>query len=550
MRLSTLLDFIDERNNKNTQLIEEKKQNFTFEIDNGGFLRHPRIKTGKIKAREFQLNISKNALLKNTLVVLPTGLGKTIIAAFVSAEILHSKKGKIIFLAPTKPLVNQHKETFEKILIFNDNNEKRVIFTGDIKPKERVKIFNFDDTKIIFSTPQLIKNDLKKEGYSLKDVDLLIIDEAHRAVGNYAYVFIAEKYMEIENPLILALTASPGGKKERINEVIKNLYIEQIEARTEDDFDVKEYVKEIRIFWEKVSLTEKQKDIQKILEKFLIEKIEKLQKVGFLTYKKAKYVSKKDLIEIGNKLKKRLFSRRIKKGYLFGLMYNQSLALLFYHCIELLETQGNKPLFEYMKRIFEKENPNRAEKSFVNNLEVREIYSMLKKEVEEQKISHPKLEPLTKIVEKQFNEKRDSLILIFSQYRDTIDSIIHELNLNKIKAIKFVGQASRYGKKGLSQEKQKEILDKFKNHEFNILVASSVAEEGIDIPNVDLVIFYEPIPSEIRAIQRRGRTGRSNIGKVVILITENSRDEAYLYAEMQREKKMQKMINWLKKKSQ
>ncbi len=113
--------------------------------------------------------------------------------------------------------------------------------------------------------------------------------------------------------------------------------------------------------------------------------------------------------------------------------------------------------------------------------------------------------------------------------------------------MRFVGQSSRTDK-GLKQQEQKEILDQFRTGEHNILVASSVAEEGLDIPAVDLVVFYEPIPSEIRSIQRRGRTGRSEVGRVVILIAKDSRDEAYLWAERSREKKMQRIVKWLRNK--
>jgi ERCC4-related helicase len=107
---------------------------------------------------------------------------------------------------------------------------------------------------------------------------------------------------------------------------------------------------------------------------------------------------------------------------------------------------------------------------------------------------------------------------------------------------RFVGQTDRDGDAGLSQTEQTEILDRFRKREFNILVASQVAEEGLNIPAVDMVVFYEPIPSAVRAIQRRGRTGRNEVGKVVMLVTEDSRDEAFLYAETGREKKMKKIV--------
>ncbi|MEM2918508.1 MAG: helicase-related protein [Candidatus Altiarchaeota archaeon] len=526
----SLLDFI------------EKEGKF-FIID--GFIKHSKIKVGILKAREFQVKIAEKALKRNTLVVLPTGLGKTIIAAMVAAEILNSKKGKILFLAPTKPLVMQHMQTFEKILALSEE-ESMAIFTGEINVRERVA--KFDRSRIIFSTPQIIKNDTSTLRYSLKDVDLLIIDEAHRASGKYAYVHIAKEFSNLSKGLILAMTASPGSKRKKIMELIKNLNISQVEVRTREDIDVRNYVKEIKIFWEKVSLDEKQKEMQKIFYEILKERIEKLQRLGFLSYKKAEYVSKKDLLLIEEKIRKMLSNNK-KKGYLFGIMQNQIIALFAYHCSELLETQGILPLYDYLNRIRKKEKLSKAEKAFINDKRIEKIFSFIEN-FSLSKTSHPKIQSLLKVVSEQLNEKQDSLILIFSQYRDTINSLFDELKkLPNVKAIKFIGQSSRHGRKGLSQKEQKEILEKFKAHEYNTLIASSVAEEGLDIPNVDLVVFYEPIPSEIRAIQRRGRTGRINIGKVVILITDDSKDEAYLNAEIQREKKMQKIVEWLKKQS-
>ena len=75
------------------------------------------------------------------------------------------------------------------------------------------------------------------------------------------------------------------------------------------------------------------------------------------------------------------------------------------------------------------------------------------------------------------------------------------------------------------------------------MVATSIAEEGLDIPQVDLVVFYEPIPSEIRYIQRRGRTGRKSAGTVVILATKNTIDERYLYSSKRRIEKMKQILS-------
>jgi len=95
----------------------------------------------------------------------------------------------------------------------------------------------------------------------------------------------------------------------------------------------------------------------------------------------------------------------------------------------------------------------------------------------------------------------------------------------------------------MDQNEQSTILQSFTDGEFDVLVATSIAEEGLDIPQVDLVVFYEPIPSEIRYIQRRGRTGRKSSGRVIILAAKDTIDERYLYASKRRMEKMKQILS-------
>jgi superfamily II DNA/RNA helicase len=136
-------------------------------------------------------------------------------------------------------------------------------------------------------------------------------------------------------------------------------------------------------------------------------------------------------------------------------------------------------------------------------------------------------------------------VLIFTQYRDTARHIVEVLSENGIKASRFVGQAKRQGDPGMKQDEQSSILDSFRNGDFDVLVATSIAEEGLDIPEVDLVIFYEPIPSEIRYIQRRGRTGRKSAGTVMILAAKETIDERHLNASKRRVQKMKQILSSL-----
>jgi len=176
---------------------------------------------------------------------LPTGTGKTLIAIMLSIQRFEKYPlQKILIIAPTKPLIEQHFESFKKNI--PEDWADMQLFTGKTSAEKRKKIW--ETAEFIFSTPQCISNDIKKELYKLSDVSLLVIDECHRCLKNYAYNAIAQRYkMQATNPRILGLTASPGGDKQTIQEVCKNIGASAIEIRTRDSPDVKPYIQDIEI---------------------------------------------------------------------------------------------------------------------------------------------------------------------------------------------------------------------------------------------------------------------------------------------------------------
>ncbi len=490
-----------------------------------GFVKHELIKDNTIEQRLYQQLILASAIKGNTLVVAPTALGKTVIAIMLSAyRLAKFKDGKVVMLAPTKPLVVQHANSFKKFLKIPE--DKIVVFTGQINSEKRKKLFK--EAKVICATPQVLQNDIIAGSYTLEDVVLLVFDEAHRAVGDYAYVFIAKKYMEqAKNKLILALTASPGSSEEKILEVCSNLYINNIEIRTENDPDVKPYVKGIEISWVKVELPKELKEIKKYLETCFKELVLELKSfnVNITDF------TKKELLSIRENLISEIEANPDEDVY-------KALALIsacinVQHALELLETQGLEPLRKYFERL--KASSSKASKIlFENDSFYRAYFYSQKYEVE-----HPKLKKLIEIVEERVRNKKKGIV--FVQYRDTARKIVDALS-TVAKPVRFVGQANKDEDKGLTQKQQIEILDKFRKGYYNVLVATSVAEEGLDIPKVDFVVFYEPIPSEIRSIQRRGRTGRASAGEVIVLVTKNTRDEAFYWSSVYKEKRMKKLL--------
>lgn len=497
------------------------------------WITHPLIKDQKIESRLYQQVLAADVLKKgNSMIVAPTALGKTIVAVLVAAERLKAFKGsKVLILAPSKPLVVQHEESFREFM-----NVPATSLTGDIKPEERAK--RWDDHQIICATPQTIESDLISSRYSLEDVSLLVFDECHRGVGSYSYVYLGEKYQkEGKNPLVLGLTASPGSVEDKINEVCENLFIRDVIIKSEEDSDVVPYFNPVKVKWVKIELNDELKEIKKSIDATLKAKLNTLKKMGII---KSINMSKKDVLKAKAAAQNRISrsSNPPKKCYLAVSVLTAVINIM--HSLELLETQGIITLDKYFQRLRKKRT--KAAKSLLVDENFKKAIS-LTKIARNNGVEHPKLPKLVKILKKELNKNKNSKIIVFTQFRDTVDNIFEKCIENDIKAVKFFGQAAKEGEKGLTQKKQKEIIKSFKMGVYDVLISTSVAEEGIDIPAVDLVILYEPVPSEIRMIQRRGRTGRKNKGKMYILITKGTRDEAYYWSSIHKEQKMKTQLS-------
>lgn len=516
------------------------------------YVEHPVIWNRSIELRSYQKNIADSAQRRNTMVILPTALGKTVISLLVCADMLYNYRDKrILVMAPTRPLVSQHRKYFSSVLKISEENIASV--TGKILPYARRAVWDRTDIRLMFATPEVVKNDLEEGRLNLKDFGLLVFDEAHRAMKEYAYTSIAKEYINQSScPYILAMTASPGAERKRIQEVCNNLFIEHIEYKSEDDPDVKPYVNAIDVKWEWLNLPEEYRYIVSILRSMLEEKIRWLTRNGLLM-KAIKWIFKKDLIELGEALRYKLeLTMEEQRGPLYIAMLNQSSALTLMYCLELIESQGSYSLKAFLDRIDEDEN--NAHTFLLKDPRMMEIKTLVEGIVKE----HPKILHLLQLIKdhhhhhhhqlSSINDVRNipnlkSKILVFTQYRDTARHIVEVLEKNDIKTSRFVGQAKRIGDEGMKQDEQAAVLESFRNSDFDVLVATSIAEEGLDIPEVDLVIFYEPISSEIRYIQRRGRAGRKSSGSVIILATKDTIDMRYLYASKMRVEKMTNSLN-------
>lgn len=519
------------------------------------YVTHPLIKPQSIERREYQENILVQCLTENSLVVLPTGLGKTILAALLTvAKLNDDPSARVVFLAPTKPLVAQHQRVFREVLAVDPDFLN--LFTGATRPKKRAELWL--DTTVAFMTPQVFQNDIIARRVDLSEVVLMIFDEAHRAVGDYAYTYIAEKYArEVPTGQVLAITASPGSKPEKIQEIMENLYLRHVEVRTEESPDVKPHVHQIDVEWKLVTLPKKFLALQQLFRDQLRVFYRYLKQLGYLKSEVPENVSRKDVLQAQRDL-----SAQIQQGGdgtdlspVYEGVKMTSNAMRLSHGLELLETQGVGALGKYLKKMDAESQTAGAAKSLralVNSTFMASARAVAAK-LHKAGVRHPKMREVVKEVARELARNPDSRVMVFSQYRDSVAQITRRLEKaargarqqtltgetpGSIRPVRFVGQQSRKGDKGMQQRAQLEAIEAFKAGEFNVLVATSVAEEGLDVSECDLVVFYDVVPSAVRTIQRRGRTGRKKRGRVVILIAKDTRDEGYYWAAKNREKRM------------
>lgn len=463
-----------------------------------------------LEPRSYQKSIFNSIIANgNTLVVLPTGLGKTLIALLLIEN--RMKSGRCLFLTPTKPLAKQHHKNTIEILQIPESDVALV--NGEINAKERSLLYK--SAKIVVSTPQTIKNDLSKRILE-SDFSLVIFDECHRSVGDYAYTEVAQKLFS-QNTLFVGLTASPGGNKNRIKEVLDALKITNVEIRTIDDPDVSPYVQKTKTTWIPVLLTPHFAQLKSHLDSLSSSYARKMGAMGFPPPIKHKGL----FLQMRNRLS------NLNSNIKFPLLMNYFALLHTLHMTELLETQGIMPLRDYIEKL--KSKDSKSVSMLLKEPLMSEIESLSKKDED-----HPKM----KVLVEKLLELKSKKVIIFVQYRSQISHIEKVLIENGIRAQKFVGK-----KDGVTKKIQEQTISDFREGKFDVLVASSIGEEGLDIPSVDVVLFYEPVPSEIRSIQRRGRAARLKEGEVIILMTKGTRDEAYFYSSKSKESKMKSLVS-------
>ncbi|KAI1619513.1 fanconi anemia group M protein [Exophiala viscosa] len=504
------------------------------------------------RIRDYQYNIVHKGLYHNLLVALPTGLGKTFIAATVMLNWYRwTKDAQIVFVAPTKPLVSQQIDACFNIA--GIPRSQTTMLTGEVSPGIRAE--EWQEKRVFFMTPQTLINDLKNGMCDPKKIVLVVVDEAHKATGNYAYVEVVKFLRRFNSSFrVLALTATPGSSVESVQAVIDGLGIARTEIRTEESLDIRDFVHTRNI---ETQIFDNSEEMTMALELFsaaVQPLMNRLNSQNAYWAKDPQRITVFGLKQASDKWRFSETGRNANHGLKGMVAAIFQVLMSLAHSLELLKYHGIGPFYHKMKLFADGATSAKYAKQVAEDEHFKKLMIRLKIWINDPSFEgHPKLTYLKEVVLNHFmdaGEGRDrnaqpsnTRIMIFAHYRDSAEEIVRVLNRHgpMIRAHVFVGQSGTKGSEGMDQKTQLDIIKKFKAGTYNTIVATSIGEEGLDIGEVDLIVCYDCSKSPIRMLQRMGRTGRKRAGNIVLLLM-RGKEEADFHQAKDNYQKMQLKI--------
>ncbi|KAF9229670.1 P-loop containing nucleoside triphosphate hydrolase protein [Gyrodon lividus] len=486
--------------------------------------------------RDYQFNIVRRCLFENTLVALPTGLGKTFIAGVVMLNFYRwFPEGKVVFVAPSKPLVAQQIDACHRTCGIPGGDA--VELTGNNPRAYRSRMW--EEKRVFYMTPQTLMNDLTTENCDARDIILMVIDEAHKGTGDYAYAQIV-RFLMAKNPhfRVLALTATPGSTPEAIQAIVDSLHISRIEIRDERSLDLREYMHKKEVKQHIIKMTEGIVHFQQLLKIVMESVLKPLVARGVI---EPLDVVKMHPYRATATIQRIAAQRNSPHKWAVGAL--SKLGAMARAMSYLMEASVTMCLGSLQDLIADKDKLEDGKKKAPakNQLKSDPTFQKLLADLEARRTQpggmgmHPKMETLKALLVQHFGERMaegsergeasggDTRAMVFVTYRECVDEIVEVLNQESplLKATRFVGQGvDKQGKKGIAQREQLEVIKKFKAGEFNVLVSTSIGEEGLDIGEVDMIVCYDAQKTPIRMLQRVGRTGRKRDGHVHVLLAE------------------------------
>jgi ERCC4-related helicase len=462
-----------------------------------GFLRE-----GALEERAYQRELARDAGLSNSVVVLPTGMGKTAVAALIIANRLASAGGRALFLAPTRILVQQHRDFLQKVMELPGGSITSVTGEDDITARQDA----WRGT-IVCATPQIAVQDIKRSLLDPAGFGLVILDEVHRAIGDHSYVKIVSLFPSSVQKV--GLTATLPSERAKIEEIKGHLSADKVLFRDYESEDIKPYVHDVKMDVRLLESPDYMRRASTLIREVLHEKLAVLARENLMPRAAADKLSFKEMMRNREMV--------LAKGS-WNAKFAYFISAKLFNMEKMLETQTYKAFLSYYERI--QDEKGRVNSMIIKDARIREAFELISGAVVAG-YEQPKFEALKKLVKGLSDEDR---ALIFAGYRETVDYIYKMLSSDGIKAWTLIG---KQGATGQRQEEQVNAVEMFRKGKYRVLIATQIGEEGLDIAECNLVVFYDNVASAIRYIQRRGRTGRRKEGKMVMLIVRDTVDEAY-----------------------
>nr|XP_037857936.1 interferon-induced helicase C domain-containing protein 1 [Chlorocebus sabaeus] len=518
----------------------------------------------ELQLRPYQMEVAQPALEgKNIIICLPTGSGKTRVAVYIAKDHLDKKKkasepGKVIVLVNKVLLVEQlFRKEFKPFL----KKWYRVIgLSGDTQLKisfpEVVK-----SCDIIISTAQILENSLlnlengEDAGVQLSDFSLIIIDECHHTNKEAVYNNIMRRYLmqKLKNnrlkkenklviplPQILGLTASPGvggatkqaKAEEHILKLCANLDAFTIKTVKENLDQLKNQIQEPCKKFAIADDTREDPFKEKLLE--IMTRIQTycqmspMSDFGTQPYEQWAIQMEKKAAKEGNR-KDRVCAEHLRK-YNEALQINDTIRMIdaYNHLETFYNEEKNKKFAvieddsdeggddEYCDGDEDEDDLKKPLKLDETDRFLMTLFfennKMLKKLAENPEYENEKLTKLRNTIMEQYTRTEESARgIIFTKTRQSAYALSQWITENEkfaevgVKAHHLIGAGHSSEFKPMTQNEQKEVISKFRTGKINLLIATTVAEEGLDIKECNIVIRYGLVTNEIAMVQARGR---------------------------------------------
>uniref|UniRef100_A0A8B9KD13 RNA helicase n=1 Tax=Astyanax mexicanus TaxID=7994 RepID=A0A8B9KD13_ASTMX len=490
-----------------------------------------------IVLRDYQMEVARPALEgKNIIVCLPTGSGKTRVAVYITKRHLESRRrigqpGKVVVLVNKIPLVEQHYRAEFGRFLKHQYSVERVSGDSQLKISFPKVVENND---IIICTAQILENSLAKakkgdeDGVKLSQFTLMVIDECHHTQKGEAYNHIMIRYLSQKHknnklrkeqkpmmplPQILGLTASPGvgGAKnqqkaeEHILKICANLDAITIKTKTIGE-EAKSPYKRI------ASAQERKEDpfgdvIKGIMDDIHTHaELNPLCQPGTQNYEQWVVQKEQNAAKEDNQ-RVRVCAEHLRQ-------YNEAL--------HQSNTIRMSDAFKFLNKYYEEElrkkcNPDDEEPIQITKTE-RFLFSLFKAKkmrleelMKEPKYENNALAALKALILKEFTTREKARGIIFTQTRLSAIALSQWIQENPkfedvgVKASHLIGGGDQSVVKPMTSAEQKNVLNKFREGEINLLIATTVAEEGLDVAECNVVVRYCLVTNETAMIQARGR---------------------------------------------